>query len=330
MRRVTQLALIVTLDRLPRPNLLGRETISPSRSASWGLNRCLVWHTTRLLAQLVLSAIFSAFAFAADHPAQGLILTVDAPHHSITVSCNEIPGYMAAMEMPLIVRDSQALASLQPGAMIRFRLVEEHKKAYAQDIIPIVNFEAEPAEAGTLTALNRIVNPASKALSIGDPVPDFTLTDQAQQQISLSALRGKVLALTFGYSRCPNPTYCLRLSRNLAAVEERFHAQAGRDLVLITIAIDPEYDQGPALAAWARSLRADPQSWHFLTGPLPQIKQVAAQFGLNFWTSEGLITHTMHTVVIDRVGRLAANIDGNAFTPLQLGDLVQTVMQRPH
>ncbi len=161
-------------------------------------------------------------------------------------------------------------------------------------------------------------------------MPDFTLTDQAQQAISLTSLRGKVIALTFGYSRCPNPDYCLRLSSNLAAVEQRFHAKAGRDLILLTIAIDPEYDQGPALAAYARSFHADPGYWHFLTGRLPQIKEVPARFGINFWNTEGLLTHTLHTVIIDRQGRLAANIDGNEFTAKQLGDLVQTVLQQPN
>ena len=285
----------------------------------------------RRATQLVLLFIIAAsYARGANHPAQGLVISIDAPQHRVTVSCAEIPGYMAAMEMPLIVRDSQALASLKPGATIRFTLIEDHEKAYAANIQAIVNFEAEPAEAGTLTALKSATTRAEKPIEVGQPVPDFTLIDQAEKPVSLSQLRGKVIALTFGYSRCPNPNYCLRLSRNLAAVEKRFHAQAGRDLVLITIAIDPEFDQGAALAEYAASLHADPESWHFLTGPLPQIKQVAAHFGLDFWNTEGLITHTLHTVVIDREGRLAANLDGNHFTPQQLGDLVQTVMQRTH
>jgi protein SCO1/2 len=52
-------------------------------------------------------------------------------------------------------------------------------------------------------------------------------------------------------------------------------------------------------------------------------------FGMNFWSSDGLLTHPLHTVIIDRKGRLAANIEGNQFTPDQLGDLVETVMNRP-
>jgi protein SCO1/2 len=93
--------------------------------------------------------------------------------------------------------------------------------------------------------------------------------------------------------------------------------------------IDPDHDQGATLVQYAGVFKANPEVWHFLTGPLPQIRQVAGMFGMNFWSEEGLLTHTLHTVVIDRQGRLATNIEGNQFTAKQLGDLVQTVMDRP-
>ena len=163
-------------------------------------------------------------------------------------------------------------------------------------------------------------------VSVGEQVPDFELTDQAQKQIRLSQFRGKVVALTFGYSRCPNPNYCYRLSNNLAQVARRLHDRAGRDLVLLTIAIDPEHDQGAALTAYANTWKADPDVWHFLTGSVTQVKQVAGMFGMNFWSSEGLLTHTLHTIIIDREGRLAANLGGNEFTSKQLGDVVEALI----
>jgi protein SCO1/2 len=39
-------------------------------------------------------------------------------------------------------------------------------------------------------------------------------------------------------------------------------------------------------------------------------------------------THTLHTAMIERKGNLAANLEGNKFTAVQLGDLVQTVIGR--
>jgi protein SCO1 len=268
-----------------------------------------------------------------EHPAKGIVLKVDVAHRSLVVSCDAIPGYMDAMEMPFAVEDSKALAALKPGETVRFTMVERGKVLYAENVQvgTAANFEPEPVEAGELSALHRAMDPSAvaKIVTVGQQVPDFALTDQAQAQIHLSQLEGKVVALTFGYSRCPNPNYCFRLSNNLATVERRFHDRAGRDLVLLTIMIDPEHDQGTTLAQYARVFKANPEVWHFLTGPLPEIKQVAGMFGMNFWGEEGLLTHTLHTVVIDRQGRLASNIEGNQFTAKQLGDLVQTVMDRP-
>jgi protein SCO1/2 len=286
-------------------------------------------------AALLAFTVFAGGASPAlqEHAAKGIVLKVDFKQRAIVVSCDPIPGYMEAMEMPFAVADAKVLAGLTSGEMIRFTIVDHGKTLYAEKILPGAarNFESEPMEAGRLTALHRALDPslATSIVKEGQPIPDFTLTDQAQKQVRLSALQGKVVALTFGYSRCPNPTYCYRLSNNLAIVERRFHARTSRDLALITIAIDPEHDQGATLARYAASWNADPQVWHFLTGPLPQIRQVAGMFGMDFGSNEGLLTHTLHTVVIDRQGRLVANINGNEFSAKQLGDLVQTVMDRP-
>jgi protein SCO1 len=290
----------------------------PGRIAWMGRIACIV----------ALLSVAAAPARGADHPAQGLVLKVDAPHRTVLVSCDAIPGYMAAMEMPLRVRNAVALKTLQPGAIIRFVLVEQRKAIYAEKIEPVMNFEAEPAEAEALMGLRRATDPKLRAQMVetGQQVPDFTLTDQAGRRVSLSEFRGKVVALTFGYSRCPNPEYCYRLSNNLRQVARRFHARTGRDLVLITIAIDPEFDHGEALTQYANRYHANPQVWHFLTGSVPEIRQVAAMFGMDFWETGGLLTHTLHTVVIGRDGRLAANVEGNAFTAKQFGDLVASVM----
>jgi len=273
----------------------------------------------------------ATLALAQEHAARGLVLEVDRAHHRLVVSCDSVPGYMEAMDMPFDVPDATQLNALKPGSVIRFTMVEHGSNPSAKDIQPIANFEPEPAAAGSLSALNSAVNPSSTKppVMIGEAVPNFTLTDQAGHNVSLSQFRGKVVALTFGYSRCPNPNYCFRLSRNLAEVERQFHDRAGSDLVLLTIAIDPEYDQGPTLARYAQSFGANAKSWHFLTGTVSQVHQVAGMFGMDFWNTEGLLTHTLHTVIIDRQGRLAANIDGNQFSARQLGDLVKVVMKRP-
>jgi protein SCO1 len=270
-------------------------------------------------------------AGAEAHTVQGIVLEVDQAKRSIVVSCEAIPGYMDAMAMPFKVLDAAALKAVVPGATVRFQMVEQGSEEIADQlkVVKVTNYESEPTQAGRLTYLHRAMDPtaAAKIVAVGQAVPDFALMDQGQHLTRLSQFKGKVVALTFAYSRCPNPTYCFRLSNNLARLSKRFHDAAGHDLVLMTIVIDPEDDQGKALERYAETWKADPATWHFLTGKVSEIRSVAEMFGMNFWSDEGFLTHSFHTVVIDRKGKLAANLEGNQFSAEQLGDLVGTVLR---
>ncbi len=267
------------------------------------------------------------------YPTRGIVVQIDRQTKQVAVSCDAIPDFMSAMVMSYTVDDARALAGLQPGAPVTFLTVPHGKALYAEHIQPATtaSFRREPEEAGNLAALASIVEPAptGKTVQPGEQVPNFTLTDQTGRPVPLAQLQGKIVALTFGYSRCPRPDFCMRLSDNLARLQRRFRTDAGRNLVLLTITIDPEHDRDKVLTEYADSWKADPAVWHFLTGPLPDVKAAASLFGMNFWTSEGLLIHPLHTAVLDRQGRLVANLEGNRFTAQQLGDLVEAVLRKP-
>jgi protein SCO1 len=294
--------------------------------------KCFSKVISRLL-QIALLLTAVQVGAAEPHSVEGIVLKVDPAKKTIIVSCAAIPGYMEAMVMPFNVRAPEDLTSLVPGTAVRFNMVETGQVNYAENlhVVPVSNYESEPTEAGRLTFLHRTLDPAAAAriLRVGQSVPDFVLTDQAQQATHLSRFRGKVVALTFAYSRCPNPNYCFRLSNNLSQLERRFRSSAGRDLILITIVIAPDQDRGKALEMYADTWKADPAIWRFLTGSPADVRAVAELFGADFWDDEGFLTHAFHTAVIDRDGNLAANLEGNQFSAKQLGDLVETVMERP-
>jgi len=295
------------------------------------------WTNAFVVLAAVLFAVDAAGALHVDtahgRSARGIVLSVDGKHRSLEVSCDEIPGYMSAMDMLFQLRDMKDGEVLKPGTKIQFTIVESGKLLYAEKIQVVTSavFEPEPMEANGLAALHKALSPnaAVQEVKVGQPVPDFALTDQLGKPVHLSQFQGKVVALTFGYSRCPNPNYCYRLSSNLAHVQRDLKGHAGKDLVLLTIAIDPENDQGDVLAQYAAAFHADPAVWHFLTGSVPEVHHVAAMFGMDFWNNEGLLTHTLHTVVLDRDGKLAANLEGNQFTSRQLAELVRSVINRP-
>ena len=283
------------------------------------------------LALLVSAAL--ATAAEKSHLVQGVLLKTDPANRTIEVSCDAIPGYMDAMVMTFAVRNTEVLKNLQLGSTVRFTMVEEGNEELADHLeaIKVQNYESEPTEASRLTYLHRALDhtAAQKLIPIGGLVPNFTLTDQSNRSTQLDDFKGMVVVLSFAYSRCPNPNYCFRLSNNLAQVNRRFHSLTGHSLILLTIVIEPDQDQGQALAHYANTWKADWTAWRFLTGPLADIHAIADGFGMDFWNYEGYLTHSFHTVVIDRDGRLAANLEGNHFTSDQLGDLVGTVLERP-
>jgi protein SCO1 len=261
---------------------------------------------------------------AARYPVTGIVLQVDRAHHSFTASCAAIPGYMEAMSMPYPVRDDKELAYLKPGAYVEFTLVVEKNRSYAEGI-RIHRFESAEQEP-LLARRLQLLEPPGATVRPGEPVPDFTLTDQTGRRVALSQFAGEVVALTFIYTSCPLPDYCFRLSNNFGQLSTRFAGRMGRDLVLLSVTFDPVHDSPEVLARYGATWKADARSWHFLTGSLAEVKAVSRQFGLNFWQDGGFLTHSLHTLVIDRHGRLAADFEGNEFTAGQLGDYLAVVM----
>jgi protein SCO1 len=272
---------------------------------------------------------------AEKHAVTGMLLKVDRPNKTMIVSCESIPGYMDAMTMPFSVHDLKALDGLQPGTAVEFTWSVGQNSSYADDVHarPFDNLELDPSQARRLKLLENAVAPAAAnigAVAVGQPVPDFALIDQNRRRVALSQFAGKVVAVTFIYTRCPFPNYCFRLSDNFGQLQKRFKKQMGKDLVLLSIVIDPANDGPEALTNYAHIWKADSDGWHFLTGPLPEIQQVGRKFDMNFYPDEALFVHSFHTAVIDRRARLAANIEGNTFTAQQLGDLVDTLISRPN
>jgi protein SCO1 len=232
--------------------------------------------------------------------------------------------------MSFPVLDPKAFAGLEPGMAIDFLLIVDKDSSHAESIHvhPFESLELDPSEARRYKLMEKAMQAGSTAdvLHVGQRVPDFALIDQNRQPVSLSQFAGRVVAITFIYTRCPRPDYCVRLSNNFGLLQRRFHKRMGHDLILLTIVIDPAHDQPQALTNYARTWKADARAWHFLTGPLPDIQHLCRNFDMAFYPDEALYVHSFHTVVIDRQGKLAANLEGNDFTAQQLGDLVQSVI----
>jgi protein SCO1 len=243
---------------------------------------------------------------------KGKVVTVEPEKHLVTIAHEEVKGYMPAMTMPFRLRADWAFDVLKQGDQISATLVVDGTEFWLENIV-ITQESADtnaPGPAGVVEAKD------------GAEVPDFGLTNQSSQQIHLAQYRGKVLLLTFIYTRCPIPEYCTLMSQNFAQIEAELAKQPElyQKTHLLSISIDPEYDTPAVLRSYGAAHTGkytDEQfaHWEFATGTKDQIKGVAQFFGLRYYADADQIVHGLRTVIITPEGKVAKVYRDNSWKP---------------
>jgi cytochrome oxidase Cu insertion factor (SCO1/SenC/PrrC family) len=139
--------------------------------------------------------------------------------------------------------------------------------------------------------------------------PAFGLTDQDGRPVSLASLHGKVVLLTFLDPVCT--TDCPLIAQEFRAADQLLGARS-RNVELVAIATNPVYYSLSYVRAFNQEehLGGLP-NWHFLTGPLAQLKQAWRQYGIaaQIVPSGGMIAHNDVAYVIDAAGRTRTELD---------------------
>jgi protein SCO1 len=158
----------------------------------------------------------------------------------------------------------------------------------------------------------------------GAIVPNFHLIDQDHRAMSMRDLRGKAIALTFIYIRCPLPEFCPFVSKNFAAAARQLRddPQLRSKVELLSVTIDPDNDTPDSLRAYRDTfVQHDAEAarmWRLATGSRDEIRSMTEFFGLQARPQSGQITHALRTVVIDPRGRITHVDVGNAWKPVGL------------
>ncbi len=106
--------------------------------------------------------------------------------------------------------------------------------------------------------------------------PDVELIDQLGTSVSLRTLleTDQPIALNFIFTTCT--TICPVMTATFAQMRREL-GDAGSDLRLVSISIDPEYDRPDKLKAYSEQFRTG-EGWDFLTGDSGDIVQVLRSF----------------------------------------------------
>jgi protein SCO1/2 len=250
------------------------------------------------LAVLAIAALTLGACFGPRrYEARGIVRDFQREYAQVLIEHEDIPGLMPAMTMNFDLADPAMLDDLQRGQIISFDL-EFDGSSYRVTDFEVLGFVGDPG----VPVLDGIVTTL-------DPAPPFDLTDQDGKPVSLASLAGKAVLLDFIYTQCPGP--CPTQTARNVAVQRKLPASLHDRVHFVSITIDPRNDDGPALAAYAKSLGVDPSNWSFLTGDVETVEAVVRAYGApGVRAEDGSIDHVLATFLIDGRGRVVERYVG--------------------
>lgn len=240
-----------------------------------------------------------------------MILGVNVAKGRLRVAHDDIPGFMEKMTMEFEVSAGIDISAYEPGDMIAGKLLvtETHTKLS----------EIRKTGHGTLPK-----SPAQTGVpELGVQMPDALLTDDSGAPFRISDYRGKALAITFIYTRCPLPDYCPRMNSNFATT---IRALADTRCQWLSVTIDPANDTPQLLADYAKQFSARDGRWKFATGSVEEVGKLAKFAGLEIRAAGAQIDHNLRTLVVGPDGKIAKVFTGNQWTPEELAVAMRRVL----
>jgi protein SCO1/2 len=251
---------------------------------------------------------------------KGKVVSVDRTAKKATIEHEAVEGYMPAMTMEFPIHADWVWNDLTPGSEVRAELVVDNatKEGYWLENIGII--EAPVAGNGA--------PPEQSFQQVGQAAPNFSLTNQDGKHITLKDFRGRALALTFIYARCPLPDYCIRMSTNFSDIANKIKDDPNlKDKIrLLSISFDPENDTPEKLRSYGIGyLGNDPNAkfdvWQLAVGSDAEVRKIADFFGLRYevdQNNKAQINHSLRTAVIAPDGKVTKIYPGNEWSPNEL------------
>lgn len=294
------------------------------------VTKYLMLFNTVLLVQQRLVAAPTGGEDIKSYAGQGVVEGIAPDRSKVTIHHHAIPGYMMEMTMAFPVKNTNELRGISPGDEITFTLDVGTNDDWVENIHRTGHL------AGTLThrpslAMSMGMGMGQAAapteLGPGDLLPDYTLTTERGTKIHISDFRGRALAFTFFFTRCPLPDYCPRMNRNFAEARRLLEADvsAPTNWQFLSISFDPGFDTPEVLSDYASLYRDhNADRWLFAAAPTNMLGDMAARLDLVVMRQGNNISHNLRTVVLDPEGRIACQLDGNGWTAEELARALKT------
>jgi protein SCO1/2 len=237
---------------------------------------------------------------------RGKIVAVGAG--AVTVNAGAIPGLMEAMTMEYKLVDPTIASELHVGDLITAKVVVDES---AQGP---VNPRLDQVVVVGQARPDNVPKVQYHVPAAGDAVPDFRLLNQSGKEIHLAQFRGRVLLLTFIFTRCPLADFCPRMSENFAAIDKELAKDkaAYKKTHLLSVSFDPKYDTPAVLRSYGgahtgRFTDEDFAHWDFAAPSAVDLPKVEEWFDVGVTgdsKDSASIQHSLSTVLFGKDGRV--------------------------
>lgn len=149
----------------------------------------------------------------------------------------------------------------------------------------------------------------------GQKASDFSLSNWDGSRITMSDLRGKIVALTFSYSNCS--ARCPVVTVRLSALDAQM--KAPEDVVYLHISIDPEMDTAENMKKYFGLYKLDAvtdRRWLFVSGSRDELSKLWEFYGIDIEKVEAkdlpegyYLDYTPKLVLIDKKGHIRHEAD---------------------
>lgn len=253
---------------------------------------------------------------------RGKIVATDEPGGHITVAHAAIPGFMEAMTMSYKVAEPGTISELHAGDVITADVVVDYDAA--GPLSPRLRNIVVVAQARP----NTVPRVQYHVPAPGETVPDFHLLDQSGKQVTLNSFRGRVVLLTFIYTRCPLAEFCPRMSENFGVIDKALATDkaAYAKTHLLSISFDPTYDTPAVLRSYGgahtgKFTDEDFRHWSFAAPSAAELPALEHWFDVGVTGNSGdpsSVMHSLSTVLIGKDGKVLAWYPTNDWQPTEL------------
>jgi protein SCO1/2 len=154
-------------------------------------------------------------------------------------------------------------------------------------------------------------------------IPNFNVTDQTGQELSLANFDGQIFVANFFFASCKD--VCPRMNSRLKKVYDKSKEYA--EVKFISFTVDPNRDTTSVLAAYANKFGADSKIWHFARTDKESLFKIGQGFLLPVSIEDRTIDHSQQVLLIDKEKHIRGIYNGLEDDDMKrLGDEIKVLL----